>query len=278
MTNLAALFDPGTALPLIALLLMSGAAIGILAGLFGVGGGAISVPVFYDTFLRLGMAPDIAMPMAVGTSLAMIVPTSILSARTHAARGTVDMALLKAWAVPVLVGVALGSILARHASAALFQVVFVLVAGTNAFKLLFAKGNWKFRDDMPGPVGSSLYGLATGLLSALMGVGGGAISNLILTLNGRSIHQAVSTSAGVGVLIAVPGSIGYVLAGWGKDGLPADAVGFVSILTLLLTVPMALLTTRIGVRLAHALSRENLSRLFGVFLALVCLRFLVALF
>ena len=211
MTGIEPLLHPATALPLITALLMSGAAIGVLAGLFGVGGGAISVPVFYETFLRLGTGPDVAMPLAVGTSLAMIVPTSILSARSHAAKGTLDMAVLRAWAVPVLIGVALGSVLARQADAALFQIVFVLVAGTNAAKLLFARGPWKLRDEMPGPAGSSLYGFIVGLLSALMGIGGGAISNLILTLNGRSMHQAVSTSAGVGVLIAIPGTALFML-------------------------------------------------------------------
>ena len=277
MTGLEPLLDPVTALPLIAALLMSGAAIGVLAGLFGVGGGAISVPVFYETFLRLGTDPDVAMPLAVGTSLAMIVPTSILSARSHAAKGTLDMAVIRAWAVPVLIGVALGSVLARQADAALFQIVFVLVAGTNAAKLLFARGPWKLRDDMPGPIGTSLYGFAVGILSALMGIGGGAISNLILTLNGRSMHQAVSTSAGVGVLIAIPGAVGYVLAGSGKEGLPFDAMGYVSLLALVFTVPTALLTTRIGVRLAHRMSRDTLGRLFGIFLSLVCLRFVIAL-
>ncbi len=116
-----------------------------------------------------------------------------------------------------------------------------------------------------------------GLLSALMGIGGGAISTMILTLHGKPIHQAVSTSAGVGLLIAVPGALGYMAAGWGKPGLPPDAIGYVSILAMLLTLPTTLLTTRLGVRLAHALSREVLSRAFGIFLLLVALRFLAAL-
>ena len=278
MTGTEMLLDPAVAIPLIAVLLLSGAAIGVLAGLFGVGGGAISVPVFYEAFLIQGNEPDIAMPVAVGTSLAMIVPTSIRSVRAHAAMGTVDVALLKAWVVPIIVGVALGSLLARHANASLFQTVFVFVAGVNAAKLLFAKGEWKLRDEMPGVMGTSLYGFMTGILAALMGIGAGAISNMILTLNGRSIHEAVSTSAGVGVLIAIPGTVGYILAGWGKPGLPFDAVGYVSVLALAFTVPTALLTARIGVSIAHGMSRDVLGRLFGVFLTLVCFRFLIALF
>ena len=277
MTGAEALSDPAVAIPLVAILLVSGAAIGILAGLFGVGGGAISVPVFYEAFQLLGSEPDIAMPVAVGTSLAMIVPTSIRSVRAHAAKGTVDFALLRSWAAPILVGVALGSFLARHANASLFQSVFVFVAGVNAVKLLFTSGAWKLRDEMPGIVGTSLYGFITGILAALMGIGAGAISNMILTLHGRPIHEAVSTSAGVGVLIAIPGTVGYILAGWGKPGLPLDAIGYVSILALAFTVPTALLTARIGVSIAHGLSRDMLGRLFGVFLILVCIRFLIAL-
>lgn len=273
----ALLADPAALAFLVAILLASGAAIGVLAGLFGVGGGAISVPVFYETFLRLGYEPDIAMPIAVGTSLAMILPTSVVSARNHAKKGTVDFDILRAWAVPILIGVVLGSALARYASAELFQIVFVVIAAINSVKLLFAKSAWKLRDDMPGRVGTSLYGFGLGLASALMGIGGGAVSNLILTLHGRPMIRAVSTSAGVGVLIAIPGTIGYVLAGLGKDGLPADALGYVSILALIVTVPMALLTTRLGVRFAHALSKETLGRLFGLFLAAVCIRFIIAL-
>jgi uncharacterized membrane protein YfcA len=116
-----------------------------------------------------------------------------------------------------------------------------------------------------------------GLFSALMGIGGGAISNLIMTLHGRPIHQAVATSAAVGVLISIPGSIGYVLAGWGKTGLPIGSLGFVSLLGFALIVPTTLLTTGFGVRLAHRLSRRSLERAFGCFLALVSLRFLLLL-
>lgn len=268
------LIDPHLGLAIVGALVIAGICIGLLAGVFGVGGGAISVPVFFETFRSMAVADEIAMPMAVGTSLAMIVPTSILSARAHAKRGTVDMGVLRAWVLPVFAGVALGSGIARFAPPDLFQGVFVLVAGVNAIKLLFGSAGWKLRDTMPGRAVTALYGFVVGLLSALMGIGGGAISNLILTLNGRPIREAVSTSAGVGVLIAIPGALGYMLSGWGKPGLPHDALGYVSVLALVLTMPTALLTTTLGVRLAHALPQAILGKLFGVFLAAVSLRFL----
>lgn len=255
-------------------LAFGGAVMGVLAGLFGVGGGAISVPILFELFGILGVAEEVRMPLAVGTSLAIIIPTSLRSAQGHYRKGMVDMALLRAWAVPILVGVALGSFVARYADPWVFQVVFVFVAGVNAIKLLFGRIGWRLGEDLPRGAALYVYGAVTGLLSALMGIGGGAISNLIMTLHGRPIHQAIATSAGVGVLISIPGTVGFILAGWGQPGLPFDAVGFVSLLGLALLVPTSLMTAQLGVRLAHALSRRTMEKLFGSFLVLVCLRFL----
>ena len=263
--------DIGTLLAIAGMLALAGAATGVLAGIFGVGGGAISVPILFFSFGLIGVAEEIAMPLAVGTSLAIIIPTSIKSARAHHAKGAVDMAVVRAWAVPVLLGVMLGAVIARFAAPWVFQAVFVFVAGANAVKLLFGKASWRVADDLPTGGRLQVYGSLVGLFSALMGIGGGAISNLIMTLHGRPIHQAVATSAAVGVLISIPGSIGYVLAGWGKAGLPIGSLGFA------LIVPTTLLTTGFGVRLAHRLSRRNLERAFGCFLALVSLRFLLFL-
>lgn len=271
------LLDPATLLPLIAVLAVAGALIGFLAGLFGIGGGAISVPIFYEVFQTLGHAPEMAMPMAVGTSLAVIIPTSIQSSRGHFKRGTVDMDLLRLWALPVLVGVVIGSVIARFAAPQVFQLVFAAVAAVNAAKLLSGGSGWRLRDSLPGKAMLRSYGAGVGLISALMGIGGGAVSNLILTLHNVPIHRAVSTSAGVGVLIAIPGTLGYMAAGWGRADLPPDAIGFVSLATFALTIPTSLMTTRLGVALAHRLTRRQLELVFGLFLAAVCLRFLVAI-
>lgn len=265
--------DIASLLPVIAALVVAGGVIGFLAGIFGIGGGAVSVPVFFELFRVLDYPEDIRMPLAVGTSLAVIIPTSFNSARGHFKKGTVDMDLLKVWAVPVIAGVLVGSLIARHAEPVVFQLVFIAVAGINAAKLLLGGSGWRLRETLPGKAVLWVYGAVIGLASALMGIGGGAISNLVLTLHGVSIHRAVSTSAGVGVLIALPGTLGYMWAGWGKDGLPVDAVGYVSWLTFALTIPTTLLTTRFGVRLAHALSRRALETAFGLFLLTVCARF-----
>jgi uncharacterized membrane protein YfcA len=271
---MTALADPATLLPLIAALALAGALIGFLAGLFGIGGGAISVPVFYEVFQSLGHAPEVAMPLAVGTSLAVIIPTSIQSSRGHFRRGTMDLELLRLWALPVLAGVLVGAAIARFAAPQVFQLVFAAVAAVNAAKLLSGGSGWRLRDSLPGRAALRAYGAGVGLVSALMGIGGGAVSTLILTLHNVPIHRAVSTSAGVGVLIAIPATLGYMAAGWGRPDLPPDAIGFVSLATFALTIPTSLLTTRLGVALAHRLGRRQLELAFGLFLAAVCLRFL----
>lgn len=269
--------DPGTLIAIAALLALAGAITGVLAGLFGVGGGAITVPLLYEVFGLLDVPDEVRMPLAVGTSLAIIIPTSIQSARGHYARGAVDMAVIRAWALPLVVGVLVGAFIARFAPPAVFQVVFILVAATNAFKLAFGKESWRIAPDLPLGWGRRAYGLGIGLASALMGIGGGAISNLVLTLHGRDIRRAVATSAAVGVFISIPGALGYVWAGWGRAGLPPLSLGFVSILAFVLIVPTTVLTTRIGVSLAHSLPKRRLEVFFATFLLLVCLRFVVKL-
>lgn len=272
------LSDPQTILMLVAGLAAAGVSIGFLAGLFGVGGGAISVPVFFEIFQMLGYPAEVSMPLAVGTSLAVIIPTSISSARGHHRRGTLDMAILRTWALPILVGVIIGAVVARFAGPVVFQAVFVAVALLNATKLLTGGRGWSLGDTLPGPVGMNLGGALIGTASAIMGIGGGALSNLFLTLHGMAIHRAIGTSAGVGVLIAIPGTIGYVLAGYGQPDLPPGSLGFVSLFAFALTIPTSLLTTRFGVALAHRMSRRSLEIAFGSFLLLVAARFIWAIF
>ena len=130
-------------------LLIAGAATGFFAGVFGVGGGIIIVPVLYELFRALGVPDEVRMPLAVGTSLAIIIPTSIRSFRAHREKGVVDTELLKAWAIPVIIGVIGGSLIARVAPPALFKTLFAVIAAFTSFRLLFAKDNWVLESDMP---------------------------------------------------------------------------------------------------------------------------------
>lgn len=183
-------------------LLVAGGLTGILAGLFGVGGGALMVPVLFEAFGFLGVADTVRMQLAVGTSLAIIIPTSLRSYKGHLSRGAVDTAVLRSWALPIVFGVILGVVIARYASPVIMQTVFVVVAGVNAIKLISGSTRWNIASDLPSGLALRAYGWVIGLLSSLMGIGGGQITNIIMTLHGRGIHQAVATSAGIGVLIA----------------------------------------------------------------------------
>src|SRR4051795_353326 len=272
-------------LELAGLLVVVGALAGFLAGVFGIGGGAVLVPVFYECFRLAGVPLEVRMPLCIGTSLAIIIPTSIRSFRAHHFRGAVDMAVLRLWAVPVVSGVILGSVIARYAPERLFKYVFVAVAWSAAARLLLGKESWRLGDTLPGGVLMQAYGAFVGLLSTLMGVGGGLFSNLLMTFYGRPIHQAVATSSALAVLISIPGAIGYVYAGWPAAAhfpnvaalqLPF-AIGYVSLIGALLVMPTSLLTAPLGVRAAHALSKRRLEIAFGCYLFIVGGRFVVSL-
>jgi uncharacterized protein len=270
----------------LALLLVAvGALSGFLAGVFGIGGGAILVPVFYECFRLAGVPLEVRMPLCIGTSLAIIIPTSIRSYRAHLARGAVDMEVIKAWWLPVLAGVIAGSVTARYAPERLFKIVFVLVAYSAAARLMLARETWKFGDDLPkGPL-MKAFGFFVGLLSTLMGIGGGLFANLLMTFYGRPIHQAVATSSALAVLISIPGAIGYVYAGWPAAAHYPDvaalqlpfALGYVSLIGAVLVMPTSLLTAGFGVRVAHALSKRTLEVAFGCYLLIVGSRFVLSL-
>jgi uncharacterized membrane protein YfcA len=262
-------------------ILIGGVVTGILAGLFGIGGGAVIVPVLYEVFGALGVPDSVRMQLCLGTSIAIIVPTTLRSYYAHKAKGMVLAGVVRAWAWPAVAGVAVGSTLAAFAPAALFKVAFVVIAIFIAMKLLFARDTWRLGDDLPTGLPMRAYGFLVGLCSSLMGVSGGSTSNLVLTLYGKSIHNAVATSAGVGVPITIAGTIGYMLAGLPhRHELPplVLAIGFVSLIGLLLMAPVSSLIAPLGARLAHLLSRRTLEICFGLFLLLVSARFLWSLF
>ncbi|MBV9824174.1 MAG: sulfite exporter TauE/SafE family protein [Alphaproteobacteria bacterium] len=260
-------------------ILVAGGITGILAGLFGIGGGAIIVPVLFEVFRILGVPPDVRMQLCIGTSLAIIVPTTIRSYRAHSARGAVLPGVVRTWAAPAIIGVALGSIAAAFAPASVFTIAFVVFAVFIASKALVGRDDWRVSDHLPGRAAMNFYGFLLGLCSSLMGISGGSLSNFVLTLYGQPLRNAVATSAGVGVPITIAGTIGYVLAGWPHQGqMPVFSLGFVSALGVLLIAPLSSFTAAYGVRLAHWLPKRWLEVAFGLFLLLVAARFLVSLF
>jgi len=269
---------PGEIALLVAGILVSGVVSGVLAGLFGIGGGAVIVPVLFEVFRILGVPDEVRMQLCVGTSLAIIVPTNIRSYLAHRAKGAVDHEVVTTWVLPALLGVVIGSVVAAFAPSAVFRLAFVVMAAVIAFKLLFGRDSWRVADDFPRQPTMSAFGLLVGLSSSLMGVSGGSVSNMIQTLYGRTIHQAVATSAGLGVPLSIAGTLGYILAGLPHQAqLPPLSIGFVSLIGVIVMAPVSSLVAPYGARLAHALPRRQLEIGFAIFLLVVCVRFLWSL-
>lgn len=264
-------------LPFLAGLCLAGTVAGFLAGLFGIGGGAVLVPVFYQMLGTLGVDEAVRMHLSVGTSLAIIVPTSLRSLQAHYRRGVVDVELLKSYLFAVPCGVIAASIVAAFISGAGLRLIFAVFALLVAAKLLLAKERWKIGNDIPGNPLRAIAGFFIGFFSTFMGIGGGVFNNTFMTLYGRPILQSVATSAGVGVLISIPGMLGYMWAGWHDSGLPPFSVGFVNFLMVLVIMPLTLVVAPLGVRTAHALGRRQLEIGFGLFLLLVSARFFMSL-
>ena len=264
-------------LPFIMALIIAGGVAGVLAGLFGIGGGAILVPVFYQMLGVLEVDEAIRMHLSVGTSLAIIVPTSLRSFQGHLGKGAPDVDLLKSFSFVVPVGVILAALVAAYLSSGMLRAIFAFCSLVIALRLLFGKEHWKLADDVPRGIWKYVAGWSIGFFSTFMGIGGGVFNNTYMTLFGRPIHQAVATSSGTGILISIPGVIGYMWAGWGVAGLPPFSIGYINLLMVLVIIPVTLLVAPIGVKLAHSLSKRNLEKGFGIFLILVSARFFLSL-
>jgi uncharacterized membrane protein YfcA len=260
-------------LPLIGILAATGLVAGFAAGLLGVGGGIVTVPVLEYSLRFAGVPEEYRMHVAVATSLAAIIPTAISSARAHHARGAVDWDLARRWAAPILLSAFAGSLLASHASQALLAGIFGGVALLIAGKMLLPLDHLRLAEKLPRGLGGGALASMIGAVSAVMGIGGGTLAVPTLTLCGYPIHRAVGTAAFFGLLISVPGTTGYLLARPGT-GLPWLTVGFVSLAGLAVIGPGAMLAATLGARAAHALSKRRLAQAFGAFLLVVGARML----
>ncbi len=258
---------------LLALMAVAGVVAGFLAGVFGIGGGAVLVPVFYQVFGWAGVDDAVRIHLAIGTSLAIIVPTSLRSFSSHYKRGAVDMDLLRSYLVCVPLGVLLATLIIANISSTGLRLVFAVIAVLVAARLIFNRETWRLGEVLPTGLPRYGAGVAIGFLSMLMGIGGGVLNNTFMTLFGRPIHQAVATSSGTGVLISVPGLFGAVWAGWGHAELPVLSTGYVNWICVAVVIPLTLLVAPWGAALAHKLDKRQLELGFGLFLVVVALRF-----
>lgn len=256
----------------------AGVLAGFVSGLLGVGGGIITVPVMFEIFGLLGVDPDVKMHLAVGTSLATIIPTSIMSAWSHAKRGAVDKTLLKILGPWGFIGVLIGAAVAGPVKGDVLMGVFATVAAVVSLYMFFRRDHWRLGHEIPQGFGGGVFGAVIGFLSTLMGIGGGTLGVPTMTLFNVPIHRAVGTASAFGLIVSLPGAIGFVVTGWNDPTLPPLSLGYVSILASGLLLPSILLIVPYGAKVAHSLSRGALQRAFGTFLALVSARMLTSLF
>lgn len=254
----------------IALMLAAGGLAGFAAGLFGIGGGFVVVPALLAMLPLLGGTPEEVAHVAIGTSLASIVVTSLRSTQAHARRDAVDFAMLRTWAPWIVLGVGAGVLLASRISSRGLVMIFGVGVMLMAMHFLFPflKGK-HLRDELPSGFGRAAIATSLGTFSSLLGIGGGTITTIVMTLCGNSIHRSIGTSSGVGFIIAVPGMIGFMVIGLGSHDLPMGSIGYVNIPAALAIIATSVFTAPWGVAAAHKLSPELLKRIFGIYLLVI---------
>lgn len=267
-------FELSQLLPLLLMMFAIGAIAGIVAGLLGVGGGIILVPAFYYTFTALGYDGPYIMQICVATSLATIVFTSVRSVHSHNKKGAVDWEILKNWALGIVVGAVIGVLIAREMKSETLMIIFGVLGVVVGLYLAFGRPNWRLGEEMPKGLPRALTAPVLGFLSVLMGIGGGSFGVPMMTLFNQPIHRAVATSAGFGVLIAVPSVLGFLLIGADNPGKPPITVGLVNLPTFIIIVSMTMITTPIGVGLAHSMNPKPLRVVFAGFIMIMALNML----
>ncbi|MGK7861731.1 sulfite exporter TauE/SafE family protein [Falsiroseomonas sp. E2-1-a4] len=269
--------DPTWLAGLAVAMAITGLISGTLAGLLGVGGGIVIVPVLFNVFPLFGIPEAVQMKLAVGTSLATIIPTSIQSARKHFAKGTMDVPLLKSLAPSIGVGVLFGTILAIWLKGEALTLVFAIIAILVAFNMGFTGVAWKLRDSFPTGLLRQGLGGFIGTVSAMMGIGGGTVGVPILSMFGAPIRSAVATASVFGIIISIPATIGFIYGGWGDPMLPPLSLGYVNLIGFALIVPTSMIAAPWGVHLAHTIPPLLLKRAFAAFLFLTALRMFYSL-
>lgn len=261
-------------LPLLGFLLVIGAFAGILAGLLGVGGGIVLVPAFFYSFQVLGYEGPQLMQVCLATSLATIVVTSVRSVMSHNKKGAVDWEILRTWAPGIAIGAIVGVAVASNLRSDVLQGIFGVLAMIIGLYMGLGRSEWRLGSEMPTGVGRAVASPSVGFLSVLMGIGGGSFGVPLMSLHNVAIHRAVATAAGFGLVIAVPGVIGFLFLEVDPASRPPFTIGAVNLVAFGIIVAMTLVTAPWGVKLAHSLDPKPLKRVFAVFLTLVAINML----
>lgn len=265
-------------LPTFLALVATGVFAGILAGLLGVGGGIVIVPVLFFLFQSFGVSPESAMLVATATSLATIVPTSISSIRSHNQKGNVDFDLLKRWAAFILIGVLAGSWLVTRIEGTMLTMMFGVIALLSALNMLFRTGKSALYQQLPKTAGQKVMGTSIGFFSSMVGIGGGTISVPLLTLYNYPAHKAIGTAAAIGLIISLPGALTMLALGSTPTDAPAGTFGLVNLFGFICIVPLTVLFAPVGASLAAKLDAVKLKKIFAIVLLFTGLRMLAQFF
>ena len=260
--------------PFVLAMMATGMVSGVAAGLLGIGGGAVIVPALSTSMLIMGFDSDVVQHVAVGTSLAIIIPTGFVSARSHFKRGSLDVAVLKLWAPFIVVGTFVGGLMAGLFSGDVLRIVFAVMAFVIAANIVFGFQTRLMAHLKDSKATHRIAALIVGYISSLMGVGGGSLTVPTLVAFGQTMHKAVGTSAAIGVAIALSGTLGFLISGWGVSGLPPFSLGYINVVALVLVGALAALFAPLGAALAHKMSPTRLKYVFATFLVAVGLNML----
>ena len=255
------------------ILLGMGAVAGTLAGLLGIGGGIIIVPVLALVFAAQGVSTDVLMHVSIGTSLATIVITSLSSIRAHQQHQAIQWAVFRRITPGILLGGLLGALIAKLIAGEDLRLIFGIFMLFVAAQMIFGNPA-KPQRTLPKTLGMFIAGTAIGTMSSLMGVGGGSMSVPFLTWCNMAIRQAVATSSAIGLPIAIAGVSGFIITGWGVEHRPVWSLGFVNIPAFLSIIVASTLFAPVGARITHRISPRRLKLLFGYFLLILSIKIL----
>jgi len=256
------------------ILIITGGFAGILAGLFGIGGGILIVPILVFIFNYQEIDPVIIMHMAIGTSLATIIVTSLSSIREHQANGAIIWSIVKLMSPSIIVGAFLGTVIADALPSDTLRLIFVPFMLLVAFQMAFGRPP-KPQRQLPRKLGMFLAGGFIGSLSSILGIGGGALNVPFMTFCNISVRNSVATSAAIGFPIALAGTIGFIVSGWNVNTLPSWSLGYINLKVALSIVIASALTAPLGAKLAHKMSVSLLKRFFALLLVIVAVKFIL---
>ena len=261
---------------LIFIFLSTGLLSGFLAGLLGVGGGIIIVPITYFVLINIGYSLDIAMHVAIASSLGIISLTSISSIRSHLYLGNTNKKIVKKWILGIVSGSILGSILASNISGEVLIIIFICIATIISLNMGLQQKPFVLDVDLPQSKSTNfLISLVIGFLSVIIGIGGGSFSVPILTMFSKKIHEAIGTSAVFGFFIAFPGAIIFMITGSLNENIPEYSIGYVNIIIVILVSITSIFMANIGAKVASKINKNNLRKVFAIFLLFTCVSLII---